>query len=239
MAELPYVSLNVNDMIARISHMSTEERGAYLSIMFAMWKGGGFLADDPVFLARVAGCGRKKWRALGPRAMVGMTILGGRISDPALLSLMDLTRSKRNARSHAAQASWGKRKSLKSQESGYAFASVLHVQTPRNQNHNIQSSLLSQNPGAAKRPPMEDRIDDLCRSLAICGMMKSRAAEAKVRVWLTLIKADTGALSLMFAETQGRGLTGKAFVAMVETQVRSAQTREAPKLPFPPQKIIG
>jgi uncharacterized protein YdaU (DUF1376 family) len=56
-----FMPFYVGDYLADTSHLSCEEHGAYLLLLFAAWKRGGRLPNDPVQLARIAACPQRRW----------------------------------------------------------------------------------------------------------------------------------------------------------------------------------
>lgn len=237
MAELPYMSLNVSDVRARISEMPSDARGAYLSLLLAMWAHDGFITDDPILLARIGGCGIKRWRTLAPVVTAGMTSSGGLISDPTLLTILDLTKTKRKAKSVAARNAWDLRKSLKTIERANGNAPVLHMQPTWNQNQNppITSSLTR----SAKQPPMKEDFEREIGLLVHKAGLSYAKAQKRLENWLGTIENNTDLLKTMIWEAERRGLKGVQFHEMVAGQVRAEIARIAPPLPklFGPRKI--
>lgn len=73
---LPYMKFYVGDYQRDTRHLSTEEHGAYLLILLAMWSAGGRLPNDDLRLARIAGLTPAKWKKIGPVVRSFLTIEG-------------------------------------------------------------------------------------------------------------------------------------------------------------------
>jgi uncharacterized protein YdaU (DUF1376 family) len=61
MADLNIMSLYTDAYLADTTHLSTEQHGAYLLILVAMWRAGGKLPSDPMFLQRVTKVQPRRW----------------------------------------------------------------------------------------------------------------------------------------------------------------------------------
>jgi uncharacterized protein YdaU (DUF1376 family) len=55
--------LNVGDFIADTTHLSCEERGAYIALIMHYWRNGG-LPDDDERLARIVGLDAMRWQCV-------------------------------------------------------------------------------------------------------------------------------------------------------------------------------
>lgn len=112
MSELPYMPSHVSDEIADTEHLTNEELGAFRRLIRAMWRAGGLLPDDDKLLARYSRAGTR-WGAISPAIMAMMTVAGGKVSNPALMMMLTLTRERRRAaveRGEAgALARWGRK----------------------------------------------------------------------------------------------------------------------------------
>ncbi|WP_083222519.1 DUF1376 domain-containing protein [Ensifer sp. LC163] len=64
MSERPFMQLYVSDFIGDTLHLSTEQIGAYMLLLMAMWNAGGRLPNDDAKLARVVRMSVKKWLAI-------------------------------------------------------------------------------------------------------------------------------------------------------------------------------
>lgn len=69
MSERPFMQLYVSDFIGDTLHLSSEQVGAYLLLLMAMWNADGKLPNDEAKLARVARLSLKKWRSVAPDLM--------------------------------------------------------------------------------------------------------------------------------------------------------------------------
>jgi uncharacterized protein YdaU (DUF1376 family) len=69
MSERPFMQLYVSDFIGDTLHLSSEQVGAYLLLLMAMWNADGKLQNDEAKLARVARLSLKKWRSVAPDLM--------------------------------------------------------------------------------------------------------------------------------------------------------------------------
>lgn len=69
MSERPFMQLYVSDFIGDTLHLSSEQVGAYLLLLMAMWNAAGKLPNDEAKLARVARLSLKKWRSVAPDLM--------------------------------------------------------------------------------------------------------------------------------------------------------------------------
>ena len=64
MSERPFMQLYVSDFVGDTLQLSTEQIGAYMLLLMAMWNAGGSLPEDDARLARVARLPLKRWRAI-------------------------------------------------------------------------------------------------------------------------------------------------------------------------------
>lgn len=129
MSERPFMQLYVSDFIGDTLHLSTEQIGAYMLMLMAMWNAGGSLPEDEAKLARVVRMSVKKWRAIAADILPFFAAEGGRIVHHRLTK--ELQKSERKSHSRAAAgAKGGAARSLKNKEQREAIASGLPKHLP-------------------------------------------------------------------------------------------------------------
>jgi uncharacterized protein YdaU (DUF1376 family) len=111
----PFMMLYIGDYLADTTHFSTEQHGAYLLLLFALWRREGYLPKDDRVLAKVAGLTLKKWRATASPIMALLTVEDGQITQRRLLCELQKVNVKSQKASQAGKAS-AAAKALKSQE---------------------------------------------------------------------------------------------------------------------------
>ncbi len=115
MSERPFMQLYVSDFIGDTLHLSTEQIGAYMLMLMAMWNAGGKLPSDEAKLARVARMSVKKWRAVADDLMAFFEVSEGFISHNRLTKELQKSESKSQSRASAG-AEGGRAKALKDKE---------------------------------------------------------------------------------------------------------------------------
>lgn len=80
MSERPFMQLYVSDFIGDTLSLSTEQIGAYMLLLMAMWNAGGKLPADESKLARVARMSVKKWKAIADDLMPFFEVDGDMLS---------------------------------------------------------------------------------------------------------------------------------------------------------------
>ncbi|HYC66661.1 YdaU family protein [Brevundimonas sp.] len=61
----PFMQLYVADYLGDTRHLTTEQHGAYLLLLMAMWRADGRLPNDPKKLARIVCCTPSRWAKIG------------------------------------------------------------------------------------------------------------------------------------------------------------------------------
>lgn len=121
MSERPFMQLYVSDFIGDTLHLSTEQIGAYMLLLMAMWNAGGKLPADETKLARVTRMSLKKWKAISDDLMPFFETDGDSIRHNRLTKELQKSESKSQSRS-AAGAEGGRAKALKDKEARAANA---------------------------------------------------------------------------------------------------------------------
>lgn len=105
MSERPFMQLYVSDFIGDTLHLSSEQVGAYLLLLMAMWNADGKLPNDEAKLARVARLSLKKWRSVAPDLMPFFEQDKDHISHGRLTK--ELQKSERQSQSRSAAGAMG------------------------------------------------------------------------------------------------------------------------------------
>ena len=76
MSQAPFMPVFVDAYLADTGHLSTEEHGAYVLLLMAMWRRGGTVPDDDRNNARITGMSRHKWIHVKKRLLPFLTVEG-------------------------------------------------------------------------------------------------------------------------------------------------------------------
>jgi uncharacterized protein YdaU (DUF1376 family) len=129
MSERPFMQLYVSDFLGDTLHLSTEQIGAYMLLLMAMWNAGGSLPDDDAKLARVCRMSIKKWRVVSDDLMAFFQRENGQVLHNRLTKEIKKSESKSELRASAG-AEGGRAKALKDKEARLAKATVLPQHLP-------------------------------------------------------------------------------------------------------------
>ncbi|GLQ78964.1 hypothetical protein GCM10007881_24810 [Mesorhizobium huakuii] len=142
MSERPFMQLYVSDFVGDTLQLSTEQIGAYMLILMAMWNAGGRLPDDDAKLARVARLSLKRWRAISADLLSFFEREAGEIGHKRLAKELHKAQVKSEARA-AAGARGGAVTALKTRAHGAANAGTLPRHSPDSRNQNEKASAFS------------------------------------------------------------------------------------------------
>lgn len=94
MSKAPSMPMFWDAYLADTTHLSTEEHGAYLLLLAAMWRRNGWVPDDDKDNARILGLTQAKWRKMKLRLAEFLTFENGHISQKNLLKIWENTQEK-------------------------------------------------------------------------------------------------------------------------------------------------
>lgn len=80
MSKAPAMPMYWDAYLADTTHLTTEEHGAYMLLLAAMWRRNGSVPDDDKDNARILGLTPAKWRKIKARLIGFLVIEGGLIS---------------------------------------------------------------------------------------------------------------------------------------------------------------
>ena len=122
------MQLYVADYLGDTRHLTTEQHGAYLLLLMAMWRAGGELVNDPAKLARMTGCTPSRWAKISSDVLAFFTAEGGALTHGRVTEELRKALEKRDQRA-ASGARGGKAKALKTNKTKIAKAKVLLKQS--------------------------------------------------------------------------------------------------------------
>ncbi|GEM_PF-2319209 len=129
MSERPFMQLYVSDFIGDTLHLSTEQIGAYMLLLMAMWNASGKLPADDQKLARVVRMSTKKWKSISADLMAFFDGDADHIWHNRLTKELRKSEGKSNSRA-AAGAKGGAAKALKDNKAQAANATPLSQHLP-------------------------------------------------------------------------------------------------------------
>jgi uncharacterized protein YdaU (DUF1376 family) len=124
MSAAPFMQLYVADYIGDTLHLTTEQHGAYLLLLMAMWRAGGKLPNEEHKLARIVGLSPARWRRVSGDVLAFFDICEREITQKRLTREIEKAKEKSTKRAEAGSKG-GIAKSLKDKESAIAIATVL------------------------------------------------------------------------------------------------------------------
>jgi uncharacterized protein YdaU (DUF1376 family) len=119
----------VADYLGDTRHLSTEQHGAYLLLLMAMWRAGGTLPDDHAKLARIVGLSAVKWARISADVLEFFDTSNGVISHGRVQKEIEKYSQKSIIRRQSG-ARGGAAKALKNNNTGVANATILLEQKP-------------------------------------------------------------------------------------------------------------
>ena len=105
MAALPYMQLYVADYLADTMHLSAEEHGAYLLLIFNYWQTGKSLPDNDKRLANVARLSNERWTDVKQTLIEYFVLVDGKLIHPRIEADLEYINIKQKKASDAGKAS--------------------------------------------------------------------------------------------------------------------------------------
>jgi uncharacterized protein YdaU (DUF1376 family) len=84
MTTRPFMQLYIADYLGDTQHLTTEQHGAYLLLLMAMWKAGGELPNDEETLKTITRADSKRWPYIARAVLPFFTIDGDSIAQKRL-----------------------------------------------------------------------------------------------------------------------------------------------------------
>jgi uncharacterized protein YdaU (DUF1376 family) len=111
------------DYLADTFHLTLSQHGAYLLILMAMWRNGGYLPLDETRIANLVRLPKNKWRQIAQPVMDLMTVEGDRFTQKRLLSNLKST-LERIEKNRLSGSAGGQAKSLNDKKRALANATI-------------------------------------------------------------------------------------------------------------------
>ncbi|WP_234907322.1 YdaU family protein [Rhizobium rhizogenes] len=207
MSERPFMQLYVSDFIGDTLQLSTEQIGAYMLLLMAMWNAGGKLPSDEAKLARVARMSVKKWKAIADDLMPFFEVDSDIIRHNRLTKELQKSESKSQSRASAG-AEGGRAKALKDKEARVANAMPEPQHLPDTIKKDKSSSLRSEDSAGASAKPKSDVEEfkavllpllDAERLDAICKVRRKKGATFSAHAGKLLVGALTACPNVVAA----------------------------------------
>ena len=160
MSEMPFMQLYVGDYLADTLHMTTEQNGAYLLILMAMWTHDAKVPNDDKKLARIARVSPRRWHLIKNDIIALLDVEGNSLTQKRLKREHQKAVSKRAKRMRSGSLG-GTAKSLKTNKPPLANASRLLKHLPEPEPYNNTLSLCAREEGVFLSPDWSPGSDDL------------------------------------------------------------------------------
>jgi uncharacterized protein YdaU (DUF1376 family) len=230
MSASPFMQLYVADYIGDTLHLTTEQHGAYLLLLMAMWRAGGKLPNEEHKLARIVGLSPARWRRISGDVMAFFDIAEGEVTQARLTKEIEKAKEKSAKRADAGSKG-GAAKSLKDKEAVLANATVLpwHSSEPEPERERTVA-----NATAAAEAPALSAADEIWNEILPDLVALSGRKEGAVRSWIgkMLSKHDhVEARDAMRAAIAAK--TGDPFPYVVRILTPDPRSRGSPKADKP------
>ena len=179
MSKIPFMPLYVGDYLGDTQHLTTEQHGAYLLILMAMWRSGGRLPADPKVLCRIARIHPPRWPKMSAEVMAFFQASGDEITHDRLV--MEIKKASHKSQSRAESGRLGgKAKALKNNKPDVANATDLPKHSSLSESEPESERKNNKRPDSAARPPEPSPAVDFleCKS-AFNGSTERMLAEVQ------------------------------------------------------------
>lgn len=189
MSKTPFMQLYPGDYLSDTLHLTTEQHGAYLLLLMAMWRSGAKLPNDPAILSRICGFSPKRWAKEWSVVSGFFMIEEGSITNPRLTKEYQKAVSRSEERK-AAGSRGGTSNALKNNTTREAIAKA-----------ELEHSQISQpdKREEAKASPLPV-VDENALAVAIYNNAAGRAGWSQVQ---RMNKARASALNARIKEAGG------------------------------------
>lgn len=205
MSKAPSMPMYWDAYLADTTHLTTEEHGAYMLLLGAMWRRNGWVPDDDRDNARILGLTVGKWRKIKARLSGFLIFREGEISQKKLLEIWKNTQEKIE-KNRANGAKGGRPKSKKNNDlakaNGYVSDNPNETipepePEPYIREPSYEGSLSS---GDDPSAPIPKPVDDIAEAVAAYNDAAAASGWPKVRI---LSKARRAALAARLRECDG------------------------------------
>ena len=240
MTSRPFMQLYVSDFAGDTLLLSTEQIGAYLLLLIALWNAGGELPHDEVKLARITRMSVARWRKVSVDLLPFFAVEGGRVSHPRLTKELQKSNEKSASRATAG-AKGGAANALKykaptaANDQAIAQAELKHLPETRNHIENTAPPRL-----VAEAIGARDLFDDIFEAFPRnpqSGETAARRAFDRLsgKDPAKLLEAARRYARWCAEDCAARGRTAEAglhFVPHLSNWITSGAWREAAALPI-------
>lgn len=158
MSEAPFMQFYVAEYLGDTMHLTTEQHGAYLLLLMAMWRAGGALPNDPRKLARIARIHPPRWKKLSVEVLEFFDVDGDQITHGRVVMELEKVRHKSQSRAQNGRLG-GIAKSLKNNETAVANAK----QTPKHSSESYRKKDFRDFEKGSGGPPQAENLDEFLR----------------------------------------------------------------------------
>lgn len=187
----------VADYLGDTRHLTTEQHGAYLLLLMAMWRANGVLPNEPAKLARIAGLTASRWAKICDDVMAFFDIYEDGITQGRLAAELAIANEKSEKRSQAGKAG-ARAKSLKDNKAASANASRLLKHSPEPEPE-LDIEAYASCPAKPNVVPKDDLFSEAWKAYPAKGRERSKS-QAKTRpIWKEAARLAGGEDALLGA----------------------------------------